>query len=168
MVWIRTLIKTWKMVNNSLLGHLSQQKLTEVFMWISNHIHYFLWDVMLTHWGWVTHKCIGNLTIIGPDNGLSPGRHQAILWTNAGILLIGPCGTNFSEILIGIHTFSFKKIHLKISSAKWRPLCLGLNVLINISVVRPVPSHYLNQCWNIANWTLRIKFQWNFNQNSNI
>ena len=40
--------------------------------------------------------------IIGSDNGLSPGRRQAIIWTNAGILLIGPLGTNFSEILIEI------------------------------------------------------------------
>ena len=74
----------------------------------------------LTHWGRVTHICVGNLAIIGSDNGLSPGRRQAIIWTNAGILLIGPLGTNFSEILIGIQTFSFKKMHLKMSSAKWR------------------------------------------------
>ena len=83
----------------------------------------------LNHWGWVTHICVGNLTIISTDNGLSPGRRQAIIWTNAGILLIRTSGTNFSEILIDIHTFSFKKIHLKMSSAKWRPLCLGLNML---------------------------------------
>ena len=84
----------------------------------------------LTHWVPVTHICVGNLTIIGPDNGLSPGRRQAIIWTNAWILLIGPWGRNYSEILIGIQTFSFKKMHLKMSSAKWRPFCLGLNVLI--------------------------------------
>ena len=59
----------------------------------------------LTHWGRVTHICVGNLTIIGPDNGLSPGRRQAIIWTNAGILLIEPWGTNLSEILSEIHTF---------------------------------------------------------------
>ena len=67
----------------------------------------------LTHWGRVTHICVDNLAIIGPDNGLSPGRRQAIIWINAGILLIGPCGTNFSEILIGIQIFSFKKMHWK-------------------------------------------------------
>ena len=32
----------------------------------------------------------------------------------------------------------------------------------------PAPSHYLNQCWNIVNWTLRNKLQWNFNRNSNM
>ena len=46
-----------------------------------------------------------------------------------GILLIGPLGTNFSEILSEIHTFSFKKMRLKMSSGKCRPFCLGLNVL---------------------------------------
>ena len=65
-------------------------------------------------------------------NGLSPGRRQAIIWTNAGILLIGPWGTNFSEILIGIQAFSFKEMHLKMSSAKWCQFCLGLNVLRHI------------------------------------
>ena len=33
------------------------------------------------------HICIGTLTIIGSDDGLSPGQRQAIIWTNAGILL---------------------------------------------------------------------------------
>ena len=83
----------------------------------------------LTHWGRVTHICVNKLIIIGSDNGLSPGRRQAIIWTNAGILLIGPLGTNFSEILIEILTFSFKKMHLKMPSGKWRQSCLGLNVL---------------------------------------
>ena len=83
----------------------------------------------LIHWGRVTHICVGNLTIIGPDNGLSPRRRQAILWTNAGVLLIKPIRINFSEIPIEIHTFSFKEMHLKMWSGKWRPFCLGLNVL---------------------------------------
>ena len=83
----------------------------------------------LTHWGRVTHISVNKLTIIGSDNGLSPGRRQAIIWTNTGILLIAPLGTNFSEILIWIQTFSSKKMHLKMTSAKLRPFCLGLNVL---------------------------------------
>ena len=90
-------------------------------------------QLVKTHWGRVTHIRVLKLTITGSDNGLSPGRRQAIFWTNPGILLIGPLGSNFSEILIGIQTFSFKKMHLKISSAKWRPFCLGLNVLTSHS-----------------------------------
>ena len=78
-------------------------------------------SILLTHWGRVTHICVSNLITIGSVNGSSPGRRQAITWTNAGILLIGPLGTNCSENLSEIHTFSFKKMHLKISSAKWRP-----------------------------------------------
>ena len=83
----------------------------------------------LTHWGRVTHICVGNLTTIASDNGLSPGRRQALIWTSAGILLIRPLGTNFSEILIEIHTFSFKKMHLQMSSAKRWLFCPGLNDL---------------------------------------
>ena len=43
----------------------------------------------------MTDICVSTLTVIGSDNGLSPGRCQAIILTNDGILLIGPLGTNF-------------------------------------------------------------------------
>ena len=89
----------------------------------------FFLSVRLTHWGRVTQICVSKLTIIGSDNGLSPGRRQAIIWTNAGILLIRTLGTNFSEILGEIHSFSFTKMHLKMSSAKWRLFGLHLNEL---------------------------------------
>ena len=85
--------------------------------------------IHLTHWGRVTHICISKLTIIVSDNGLSPGCRQAIIWTNAGILLIGPLGTNFNETSIKFHTFSFKKIHLKMSSAKGHLFRLSRNEL---------------------------------------
>ena len=67
----------------------------------------------LTHWGRVTHISVSNLTTIGSDNGLAPSRRQAIIWTSAAILLIGHLGTNFSEILIKILTFSFTKMRLE-------------------------------------------------------
>ena len=96
---------------------------------------------LLTHWGRATHICVSKQTIIGSYNGLSPGRRQAIIWANAGTLLIIPWGTKFSEILIGIQTFSFKKINLKMSFAKWRPFCRGLNV-VNPAVATP-PHCYI-------------------------
>ena len=104
---------------------------------ISPWHYYLVWvqgitateSTTLTHWGRVTHICVSKLTIIGSDNGLSPGRRQAIIWTSARILLIGSLGTDFSEILIEIQIFSLKKMHLKMSSAKRWPYCLGLNVL---------------------------------------
>ena len=71
---------------------------------------------------------VRNLTIIGSDNGLSPGRRQVIVGTNVGILLNGPLETNFKNILIEILTVSFKKMRLKVSSAKRRSFCLRLNV----------------------------------------
>ena len=79
------------------------------------------WKAMLflfTLWGRVTHICVSKLTIIASDNGLS-----------SGLLVIGPLGTNFNEISIEIDTFLFKKMHLKMSSGKWRPFCRGFNVL---------------------------------------
>ena len=85
----------------------------------------------------MTHKCVGNQTIIDSDNGLSPGRRQAIIWTNALILLIRHLGTNFSDIVIEILSFSLKKMRFKVLSAKWRPFCLGLNVLTLWPMVAP-------------------------------
>ena len=73
---------------------------------------------------------INKLTIIGSGNGLPRDRRQAILWTGDGTLLTRTLGTNFSEILSETHTFSLKKMNLKMSSAKWQSSCLGHNVLL--------------------------------------
>ena len=74
------------------------------------------------------HICVGSLAIIGSAIGLSHGRRQAIIQTNAGLVLIETLGINFSEILIEIRTFLLKKTRLKMSSAKC-PFRLGLNML---------------------------------------
>ena len=65
-------------------------------------------SISLTPVGRVTHVCVSTLTIIGSDNGLSPGRCQTILWTNR-VLLIRTSVTNFSETFSEIHIFSFNK-----------------------------------------------------------
>ena len=78
---------------------------------------------MLTHWSRVMHICVNNLTIIGPHNGLLPS----------------------SEILIKIHTYSFKKMHLKRSSAKWWPFCIDLNVLM-------IGTVYLSRYFRVLLW----------------
>ena len=70
--------------------------MTEIFL-VNPRVHW-----CLIHWGRVTYICVDDLTIIGSDSGLSPGQRQAIIWANAGILLIRPLGTNFSEILLEI------------------------------------------------------------------
>ena len=106
-----------------------------------------------THWGRVTHICIGDLTIIGSNIDLAPGWRQAIIWTNAGILLIGPLGTKFSEILIEILAFSLKKNVFKNVICEWRPFCFSLNVLseyYSCAFQGPIGQSYINQMsWNI-------------------
>ena len=96
--------------------------------WFEMDFIYLPAIIYLTHWGRVKHICISKLTIIGSDNRLSLGRRQAIIWTNAGILLIGHLRTNISEILIAIYAFSFKKVPFNMPSGKCRPFCPGLNV----------------------------------------
>ena len=87
---------------------------------------------VLTHWGRVTHICISKLTISGSDNGLPPDRRQAIIWTIAGILLIGPLRTNFSEISIEILTFkkknAFESVVCETAAILPRPQCVNLNI----------------------------------------
>ena len=77
--------------------------------WDDELAHHRFSDAYMTSMSWL---------IIGSANGLSPVRRHAITWTNAGLLLTGLLGTNFSEIRIEILSFSLKKTHLKFSSAK--------------------------------------------------
>ena len=81
----------------------------------------------VNHWGWMTHICVSRLTITNSDNGWSPGTCKATILTNAGKLLTGALGINFSKIWIEIYTFPLRKIHLQMLSGKWRPF--GLNLL---------------------------------------
>ena len=85
---------------------------------------------------------VSKIIIIGSDDGLSPDRRQAIIWTNAGMLLIGPLGTNFSEILIEIQIFQFKKMNLKMSSGKCWPF----------SQPQCVNTHYLSASHLLTHW----------------
>ena len=84
----------------------------ENLLWTTNSflsIRIFFMSTVLTHWGWVMQICISKLTIIGSDIGFPPGRGQAIISINTGILLIWTLETNLSQILSNIHSFSLKK-----------------------------------------------------------
>ena len=143
----------------------NQQRKYKSFFPDPSHLLYTHWRPLptatLTHWGRVTHICVSKQTIIGSDNGLSPGRRQAIIWTNAGILLIGPLGTNFSENLIKLLTLSFTKMRLNVSSAKMaailsRPQCV--NSL-------PLGTFSCNLKWVIFKLILSLEhFLWNCHQ----
>ena len=84
------------------------------------------------------HICISKQNITSSDNGLLPGWCQSIIGTNAGILLIGPLAINFSEILIKIHIFFFKKMHLKMLSGKRWPF-------VSASMCYKWHSHWTNE-----------------------
>ena len=99
----------------------------------------------LAHSGQVMHICVGNLTIIGSDNARSaPSHYLNQCWNIAN----WPLGTNFSEILIEINKFSFKQMHL-MSSGKWRPFYLGLNVLILVQWMT------ISDSWAPTHWFAR-------------
>ena len=104
--------------------------------------------ILLTHWGRMTHICVGYPTIIGSQDDLSPDLRQTIIWTNAVMLLITPVGTNFSEILSEIQTFSFNKMYFKKSFVKWRPYCLGLNVWSMIHIPQRPLSCTIEARWH--------------------
>ena len=97
---------------------------------------------MLTHRGWVTHICVGKLGPIGSENGFSPVRRQAISWTNARLLLIEPLGTNFSEILIEIHTFSSK------NNCAWKCRLRNGGHLVSASVCQRLLIEYWDSSFN--------------------
>ena len=85
-----------------------------------------------THWGRVIHICVSKLTIIGSDNGLSPGRRETIIWFNVEIFnwtIRNKC----SQIVVEIYTFLFQKMYLKMSSAKSGPFCLSLKVFMDVT-----------------------------------
>ena len=75
----------------------------------------------------MTHIYLSKLSSIGSYNGLSPGRHQTIIWTNINIVNWAQ-KNKFKKIFIVIYTFLFKKIQFKMSG-KLRPSRLGLSVL---------------------------------------
>ena len=104
----------------------------------------------LTHWGRVMHICVCKKAIIVSDNGLSPGWRQVIIWTNSGIFLYGILGTNFSEILCETHTFSFKKMHLDISSAKWLHFCVSASMCFATVCNLQTIIYYINSIGPVA------------------
>ena len=82
------------------------------FLWLSDsHVILFLIFSFqaLTHWGQKTLICVGNQTIVVSSNGLAPGRHQAIIWTNAGPLWSGPLGTNSVKFQLKFTYFHLRK-----------------------------------------------------------
>ena len=118
-----------------------------------------------THWGRMVHIRVTELTIIGADNGLSPSRRQPIFWTNAGILLIGPPKNKLQWNLNRNSYISIKKIHLKMSSGKWRPFCLGLNVLSHGYFTYILTCFHVTNCIFTWKWCEKVYADYDWLQN---
>ena len=103
----------------------------------------------------MTHIYVGKLTIIGSDNGLSPGRRQAIIWTNAVILLIGPLGTNFSDrnSNIFIQENALDNVVCEMASILSRPQCV---ILFNVFIL----YNQDHGCGSLATWVARTSAVW--------
>ena len=69
----------------------------------------------LTHLTLVPHICVSEMGQHWFRYGLLLNRHQAIIWTNAGLLSNGPLGTNCSEVLIKLQNFPSQKCTWKYS-----------------------------------------------------
>ena len=123
--------------------------------------------------GFAGRALVTPLSCVSLSMNTQPSVPLSLVQIMAGILLIRTLGTNFSEILSVIHAFSFKKMHLKMSSAKWRPFCLGLSVLrldhgtmvcavcfVMFLVTFSLQAHILKRCGTMSN-QLQICYQLN-------
>ena len=97
----------------------------------------------------MTHICVSKLHIVDSDYGWVPDRHQAIIWTNAGILLIQASGT----ISIFIHKNAFENI-CEIAAILSRPQCVetSCNISHNEKAVfdfssSPIANAYEKLFW---------------------
>ena len=125
-----------------------------------SHVAHDILYAYLTHWGRVTLICVSKLTIIDLDNGLTPWLCHGIIRTNAGILLIEPLGTKFSEISIGIHPFSFKKSAFenaicKMTSILFRPQCMLVTYMPGLRVYCQFICYQICSCmrrFNLYIW----------------
>ena len=84
-----------------------------------------------THCGWLKHVCVGNLTIIGSDNGLAPtcSRQLAIIWTKCWNIVNWTLGNKLQGNFYQNKTFSFRKcIWKRFFVCKMAAICLSLKV----------------------------------------
>ena len=89
----------------------------------------------LTHWGRMTHICIGDLTTIVSDKGLSPNQRQVINCTNAEVLLIEPLGTKFygnfnRNSYIFIQANAVENITRKVADILSWPQCVLMELIL--------------------------------------
>ena len=113
------------------------------------------------HWRWVTHICVSNLTIIGSDNGLSPGRRQVIIWTKMNIVywaLVNKLQWTLNRNLyISIQGNAFENVAWKMVAILSQPKYV--NYMSPSSVTHSGLKHWLHH-WGMEVWTAWKLTQW--------
>ena len=122
--------------------------------------------ICLSHWGRMMHICVSKIIIIGSNNGLTLGRRQAMnqFWN----IVNWSFRHKLSKIVIEMHTFSFNKMHLKMS-AKWSLFCLGLKIhqpMVMPFGITELDQHYLNLFWLFIDEVLWQSYGGNFTGNT--
>ena len=138
----------------------------------------------LTHWGWVSHIWVSKITIIGSDDGLSPGQRHVIIWSNAGIFVNWTLGNklqwNFHRNqCIFIQENAFENV-CEMTAILSQPQCVNSlwprdviwwqgsrSTLAQVmACCLTAPSHHLNQCWPMISEVLWHSPDSNFTENT--
>ena len=107
-------------------------------------------------WGWITHLIFQTSTVQQLKFKYFDDTLSIWLLIHAGMLVKGALG-GCRKFFVSLLTHWGRVTHICVSKLTIIGSDNGLS-----------PSHYQNQCWNIINWTLRNKLQWNFSRKSNI
>ena len=123
-------------INGSVTGDLRRHDAHET------SLQCVMWFCESSHWGRVTHLCGSKIIIIGSKTCLSSGRRRAIIWTNAGILLIRSLGIHFSEIqsksIIFIQDNAFENAVCQMAFVYSQPQCVKMEVMYQLNTYNSI------------------------------
>ena len=165
--WLKYIYSQWLMIKCFqfyLVPYIAEisRVLTQVIGKYCSNIGETIYHI-LTHWGRVTPICVSKITIIGSDNGLSPCRRQAIICTNAEILLIRPLATNFSEISIKfIYFHLLENVVWQMAAMLSQPQCVNSCSMYQtaMSLIDVVQTPIFTNTWTTSEYVLW--YQWQF------
>ena len=80
------------------------------------------------------------MALIVANNGLSPIRHQVMIYTNGGFLLIGPSEADFNEIEINIQELLYNKWNF--ASKMSRPQSVGKTPRVALPNIWRLRTYY--------------------------
>ena len=89
----------------------------------------------------MTHICVSKLITIGSNNGLLPGQHKIIIWTNAGTSLSAPYKPQWNlnrNLCIFMHKNAFQNAVRKFVAILSQPQSVNRKWTLNIT--KPIPD----------------------------